>query len=412
MRSEGKRSERGQALILIVFAILGLFGVTALAIDGGNVYADRRKAQNAVDSAALTAALARINQEPWIDLALGVAAQNGYTNDGVNSFVSVYSPPISGARQGDVEYIQVRIRSVVRTPLASVVGRPTLTNVVEAVARSKPPVYKPMFDGAAIVSLAPVSDCDNSKAFWVHTESTLSLEGGGVFVNSNNPDCALIQQANGSIRIDGDFPIQVVGGYRVAKPKLLTPFPPTNAQPVSYPPPFFMPKVGCGEREALISEDGSTMSPGNFGDVFPPLGVTALENGVYCLDGDFFMPGGLLTGGSVVIYLKNGQMRISTGAVLDLHAPKKGKYAGLLIYQPIENTHTMVLNAALDSSVIGTILAPGAEIRIKGSDDKFGFHSQMIGYRINADGDSNVVIRYVDEQNYDALHMPEVQLAQ
>jgi hypothetical protein len=71
-----------------------------------------------------------------------------------------------------------------------------------------------------------------------------------------------------------------------------------------------------------------------------------------------------------------------------------------------------VLNAALDSSVIGTILAPGAEIRIKGSDDKFGFHSQMIGYRINADGDSNVVIRYVDEQNYDALHMPEVQLAQ
>jgi hypothetical protein len=269
-----------------------------------------------------------------------------------------------------------------------------------------------MFDGAAIVSLETASDCDEDKAFWVHAEATLSLEGGGVFVNSSNPDCALIQQANGSIRIDGDFPIRVAGGYRVAKPRLLTPFPPTSAPPVSYPPPFFMPKVGCGDREALISEDGTTMSSGNFGDVFPPLGVTALENGVYCLDGDFFMPGGLLTGGSVVIYLKNGAMRISTGAVLDLHAPKKGEYAGLLIYQPIENNNLMVLNAGPDSSIIGTILAPGAEIRIKGSDSKFGFHSQMIGRRINVDGDSIVVIRYIDEQNYDALHMPEVQLAQ
>jgi len=43
----------------------------------------------------------------------------------------------------------------------------------------------------------------------VHTEQTLSLEGGGVFVNSNNRTCALIQQANGSIRILGDFPIRL-----------------------------------------------------------------------------------------------------------------------------------------------------------------------------------------------------------
>ena len=61
--------------------------------------------------------------------------------------------------------------------------------------------------------------------------------------------------------------------------------------------------------------------------------------------------------------------------------------------------------------MIGTILAPGAEIRIKGSDDKSGFHSQMIGYTINADGDSNVIITYIDEQNYDALYFPEVQFA-
>ncbi|MFH1185431.1 MAG: Tad domain-containing protein [Chloroflexota bacterium] len=413
MKPAGTNNEHGQALILIVFVILGLFGMTALAVDGGTVYADRRSAQNAVDSAALAAALARINQEDWIRTALKVANQNGYENDGISSFVSVHSPPLSGSQQGNIEYIQVRITSVVRTPFAAVVGRPELTNVVEAVARSKPSEYRPIFDGAAVVSLSNASDCDNHKAFWVHAEATLSIEGSGVFINSNNPDCALIQQANGSIRIDGDFPIQVVGGYRIAKPRLLTPFPPIKASPVSYPPPFFMPKVGCGDREAMVSEDGSTMSPGNWGDIFPPEGVTTLDKGVYCLDGDFIMNGGgSLSGGNVVIYVKYGRMQIPSGVQLNLHAPKAGKYAGLLIYQPIENKNRLVLNAALGSSVMGTILAPGAEIRIKGSDDKFGFHSQLVGKTINADGDSNVVIRYIDEQNYDALYMPEVQFAQ
>jgi len=412
MKEAQRTSERGQALILIVFGIMALFGITGLAVDGGSIYADRRRAQNAVDSAALAAALARINGENWLDTAYAVIAQNGYSNDGRGSFVTLHSPPVSGTYKGNIEYIQVKLTSIIRTPFAAVVGRPQLMNVVEAVARSKPSIYKPIFDGAAVVSLAPVSDCDNHKSFWVHAEATLSIEGSGVFVNSNNSSCALIQQANGSIRIDGDFPIEVVGGYRIAKPRLLTPFPPIKAAPVPYPPPFFMPKVGCGHREALLSEDGSTMSPGNWGDIFPPEGVTALENGVYCLDGDFIMTGGSLTGGSVVIYVKNGRMQIPGGVQLNLHAPKAGKYAGLLIYQPIENTNRLVLNAALGSSIIGTILAPGAEIRIKGSDDKFGFHSQLVGYTINADGDSNVVIRYIDEQNYDALYMPEVQFAQ
>ncbi len=55
-----KSSERGQALVLIAFAAVGLFAFTALAIDGSRVYSDRRHAQNAADTSALAAALARI----------------------------------------------------------------------------------------------------------------------------------------------------------------------------------------------------------------------------------------------------------------------------------------------------------------------------------------------------------------
>ena len=52
--------ERGQALIMIALAVVGMFGFSALAIDGSRVFSDRRHAQNAADTAALAAALARV----------------------------------------------------------------------------------------------------------------------------------------------------------------------------------------------------------------------------------------------------------------------------------------------------------------------------------------------------------------
>ncbi len=409
-RLGGRLSDRGQALIFIVFAIIGLVGITALAVDGGNAYSDRRRAQNAADSAALAGALARINGEVWPKVVYGVASTNGYNNNGTTNTVEVHSPPISGAYKGNLEYIQVRIISHVRTYFASVVGMAVISNTVEAVARSKPSVYGPLFDGNAVVSLAPASDCFNHKAFYLHAEATLDITGGGVFVNSNNPTCALIQQGEGSIRINDLHTIQVVGGSSVQKPKLLTPYPPVTGGPMPYPPPIIMPKVGCGQKEATVSPDGHSMTAGNWGpDDFPPIGVTGLSNGVYCLDGDFVLLGNRsLSGGNVLIYMKKGQLRFSGASVVNLTAPHAGQYDGLLIYQPIDNKNPMILNAAETSVIQGTILAPGADIRIKGNDSKYGFHSQIIGYTIDVDGDSNVIVKYVDKDNFFALTMPMV----
>ncbi len=405
------RGERGQALILIVSAIVALLGVTGLAVDGGNAYADRRRAQNAADSAALAGALARVNQESWLDRIDGVARLNGYDNDGVGNVVEVHSPPVSGPYQGNIEYIQVRIRSNVRTYFASVLGIPEIKNVVEAVALSKSAEYQPMFGGAAVISLAAVSDCDNDKAFWVHSEATLDIYGSGIFVNSNNPNCALIQQAEGSLRLEPDQTIQVVGGWDIATSQLLTPFPPIQAAPVSYPPPFYMPKPDCSGQQAMVSADGATMSPGEWGDTFPPPGVTQLEAGTYCLDGDFALDSGQsLSGGDVLIYMKSGQMRIGGGAQLNLSAAHSGEFAGLLVYQPQENHNTLVLDANAQSTVIGSFLVPGAEILFKGNDSSFGFHSQFVGLSIDADGNSNIIIKYIQDENYLALYEPVVQL--
>ncbi len=59
LRYRGKKTERGQALIMIALAMVGLAGMVGLVVDGGNAFLDRRNAQNAADSAALAAALTR-----------------------------------------------------------------------------------------------------------------------------------------------------------------------------------------------------------------------------------------------------------------------------------------------------------------------------------------------------------------
>ena len=137
-----------------------------------------------------------------------------------------------------------------------------------------------------------------------------------------------------------------------------------------------------------------------------------LDSGIYCIGGDFLIGGGPLEGGSVVFLLDNGKLRWSGNATINLSAPTSGDLAGLLIYAPIENKNKMVITSDENSSLRGTILMPGAEIHLNGGSSEDGYHSQIIGYRIESNGQSNIVIKYKDEQNYDTYNMPEIQLTQ
>ena len=404
-----RKTEKGQALILIVFSIIGLIAITALAVDGGNAFLEKRRAQNAADASALGGALARIKGYSWVQEIHQIAATSGFDKNAVQ----VFSPPVTGEYAGDVEYIQVIITNRVRTYFGSAIGIRQVTVTGEAVSRTKTPEIKEILDGSALISLAPTSDCNNERAFWVHGESTLDISGGGIFINSNNPDCALIQNGSGSIRIEGGE-ISVVGGANIQKPRLLTPYPPkTNGIPISYPPPFFMPKFGCGGKMAEVLEDGITMSPGSYDeDIFPPEDVQFLEPGVYCINGDFLIGGGSLEGDNVTFKMEHGRIKWSGDAYINLRAPSGGDLAGLLIYAPIENKNKMVITSDDHSSLKGTILMPGAVIHLNGGDSQDGYHSQIIGYRIESNGASNIVIKYKDEQNYDTYNMPEIQLTQ
>src|SRR5512142_2991857 len=113
--------ERGQALILIVFAIVALVGMTGLAVDGGMAYSDRRNAQNAADGAALAAALGNIRQRDITTTADSAAAVAGFANDHVNNTVTVTVATVPSGKCPEMTFgkdITVEINSVVQAYFA------------------------------------------------------------------------------------------------------------------------------------------------------------------------------------------------------------------------------------------------------------------------------------------------------
>ncbi len=401
MRITKSPSERGQALVLIVLAIVGLVALTALAVDGGNAYSERRRAQNAADTTALDAALAKVRGQDFYAEGLARAASNGYV-DSDDVDVVINWPPASGPYLNQPEYIQVFITAKVKTYFGRVIGITEVTNKVEAVARAKPPVINPMFNGNAIVGLSP----EECKAVMYQGNANTTVTGGGIYVNSNCDDSAFFNHSS-SAQLSAPC-LQAVGGIEYVEgainipPGCIIPGAPPLSPPV-YPNPT------CSEPAV---QTGNTMSAGNYSGTFPPAGVTQLQSGVYCVDGNFRLNASDVLSGTEVVIRVSGDVRWEGGATINLSAPTSGPFEGLLLFLPEGNTNEVVINGNSGSTFTGTILAPSASITINGTGGVSGLNGQVIGYTVNLSGTTSTSINYNAGQNYHAPENPAIQLVQ
>lgn len=407
------RTERGQTIVLIAVAIVGLVGFTALAIDGGNAFSDRRNAQNAADTAALSAALAKVRNNDWNAIGQTIASSNGYDNDNVTNSVNLYNPPVDGPYAGNNEYIQVIIVSHVNTFFASIVGVEQVTNTVDAVARAKPPTVDPRIQGNAMVSLAP-SEC---QAVYIHGTAATTLTGGGIFVNSNGEECT--NPNNGAFEHQGsaqvsavDGGVSSVGDAVVQNPALLNPYPPTEGALPLNPDELILPPMLPADCATASTKSGSTLTPGTVAaswlraDVF-------LQPGSYCISGDLVLnASNTLEGQNVTLFFMDGGLHINGSGNFLLDAPDSGDYAGLLIYLPPNNNSDVVLNGDATSEFTGTVLAPVSEIQINGTGYIDAYNCQVIGYNIDLIGTADTYINYDSSDTYVIYTKPKIELSQ
>lgn len=301
-------SQKGQALILIAFGIVALIGFTALAVDGGRVFSDRRNAQNAADTSALAAALAELHEKPIGFEAEGLAraASNGYENDADSQVTVVFcntvqssSNPCTGLPPGadPSEYIRVEIISDVPMTFARVLGREFVTNRVEAITRVQgTPKTGPFNAGAGLYSVRNenVDDC-----FQVNGSADLTLHDTGIFVNCSgnsalflNGTADIAMDANAEVAgcvNDPNFPIEGTGQIDCGVAQQIVNENTFASVPTTLPTPT------CTTPGSM---SGNNLNPGYFNSNVSISSNTTLNPGTYCFNGKLSLIAGSSIGSS------------------------------------------------------------------------------------------------------------------
>lgn len=417
--------ERGQALIIIALAAIGLFGIAALAIDGSIKFSDRRHAQNAADAAALAASLANINGDSlWKTVAADRALENGYDDNHVTNEVEVYTCNETGAScgpySGSDNYVQVIIASTVNTYFARILGINETHNTVQAVASIRK--GGPLFDGASIVSLNPSPNCGNGSTK-VGGNGTINLNGGGIFVNSS-ASCGYSQTScSVTLNVAGGAGITSAGSpINVGCASTPVVLQDTTGESVDIPDEVYMPDrpSECSQTALapnLLGVDSNGVQnwlihPGYYTD-FPQAGLVPnnkniiLESGVYCVNSDIHWSGSSfksLDGSSgVTIYITAGHtFNTSINSPIVLNASNSGDYAGYLIIIDGDegSIEDCTINGGSYLDVNGTIFAPYCNITINGDNSTDSeFNAQVIGWDIKLNGNSTINFTYDPSDN-------------
>lgn len=405
-------SDRGQILIIFVFVIIGLIAISGLAVDGGNVYADRRNAQNAADAAALASSVVRVNWEKqhkamctnfntadpllpacsgdMVTTALNSAGDNGYDSlPQHKNRVDVYSPPIDGPYHdcsspcNPNDYIQVVIHTEIDTYFAKVIGIRQLDNTVQAVALAKYQPAQDLYGGASLVQLDS-SGCD---AFVLGGNYSVTLNGGGIFVNSNST-CAFSQQTCKTFQLNGTASIKGIGGVDTK----CTP-PPTMTQvtnPYPFPPaPLIAEPAECGIAGTSTKVKGvTTYHPGHY----PEIPSGKLATGVYCVDDVKTQKQDNVDGtAGVLIYVKPTGGFQMDGGTFNLVAATTGSYANLVVYFYPPSRETCKINGGSAQTLTGMVFLPNCDLKVNGNSTPTGITSQIVAATFDMTGTENAV---------------------
>lgn len=399
------RQEKGQALILIALAAVGLFGFAALAIDGSRAFSDKRHAQNAADAASLAGALAHTRGNDIISAATNIATTNGYDGGAMND-VTITTEDIaegSGICPGDTigKRITVSIKSFVDTTFARVIGRTQVENNVTATAQTCGYTRAPLLSGHPVIGLSnynTIGHPDSCGFNTGHSHSAIwEIEGGGVYSNGcaysshpgavnfhtgPDPDCAAAAGTAAGFDCQNGGQTQMYIAY------------PADIDAIMPPNPCVSGGIGLPQ----------------------PSGSGVISNGVYCIsDLDAFDSMDItLDNATLYVTDTNFDLKFAGGGGFWGNPTQPGGYAGS---DPYEGYYMVVVrtdppcpdfahgNQVIEwrgngtGSFTGTVLAPSACLDVRGNGDPAGMNTQLIAYVVGSNGNADVYINYNPTDN-------------
>ena len=455
MKPKQFSSENGQVLVILVMVMVGLLAFTALAIDGGLIWADRRGSQNAGDAAVLAGGFRiantledyqkgyNINYLNWDCAAIAPvmeigeleaaqqAAANGYPITTTAKLVTtIYTNCENGEDFGLYvdKYVDTtaEFTSQVDTSFLHFAYGGVVKNTIQAISRVRPRM--PLAFGFAIYAFG--DGCGTGA-----NPGGIFFNGGGgggsVYVDGNGVLSNTCLQGNGSVDIivcedpiDPDNPvcnnyadIGYGSSYGCSGAGCsISPWPPTE-QPEPLPSwalLFSEPKCDDafpGTSYVSGPTNGGTIYPGKYS------GITVNGNdalvmmpGLYCFNGSFNATGGSITADGVTIYMEDGN--ISIGGNVDPAVFSAPTYVvdpedgvkGMLIYMAESNDGSISLAGNSNSTYTGVIFAanPDSTVDISGTADAV-FNTQLIAGAVTVGGNAHITVNFNEGLVY---HLP------
>ncbi|WP_376791827.1 pilus assembly protein TadG-related protein [Thermoflexus sp.] len=190
------RDRSGQSLVLVALMLPALIGLAALAIDGNNAYAQRRRAQNAADVGALAGTRALwfaqhgVGDESAILQAIhqvveaqGIPDTDDQPGDAANTNVQAFYyisetvriPIPAGAVPPNARGVTVIVWNPFRSFLAAVIGHATLRVSAQAIA-----VYSP---GWSSGEYALTALCKNENTNGPCYQNAMNLTGSDIYIS-------------------------------------------------------------------------------------------------------------------------------------------------------------------------------------------------------------------------------------
>ena len=400
-RQRVNTDERGQALILFIFALAVLMGMVALTIDVGLAYVSRRDMMNAADAAVLAGA-ARLLEGASPSVAAAEAQEfvgrNGYVNGEGDVSVSINIPPTSGPNNGDVDFVEVVIEREVDTFFAAVLGQDTWSVTARAVGG----VESQLSAEYAIIALNE----DASSALRLNGYASITVNGAGVMVNSNHDDAIYL---SGNAQLTADV-IDVVGGWRTSGFATIDPLPQNAAQvpdPLEELPVPLLSNytVQSSSRLRVQADESLTIQSGIFidGIEITGNGQLIMDPGVYILQGGGLKVSGdgQVSGINVFIYVTCGSgscpsgssadVDISGNGVISLSPMTSGSWAGVTIFQDRNNNQDFKISGNGLAGTSGTIYARDADVVLDGNAST---NAQIIADTVRNNGNASISITW------------------
>jgi hypothetical protein len=440
MISPKDRQERGQAIVLMAFALVAMLGFAAVALDGGNLYTEQRRAQSAADMAVLAAAYKQMegttSTSALQTVARANAALNDFDNNGTTNWVTLNQPPTSGAYRGKAGYLEVVITERIPTALAHLVYKGPLQVTTRAVAYG---FYRMNWiTGNAIVGMG---NCVSGGGHLL--ESTggghaggVATYNGGMFVNAPENagnHCAIDPPNNGiGIYAQTGYTITTVGSYNYAGTSNLGPLPIVTGFNGGAPitdPLANVDEPTCTRNGSSSGNNPKLYQPGNYGGVGQPsLGAGTMAPGIYCITGDVRFSGQeSIEGDGVVIVMKTGSLSFSGQSTLRITAPTSENclgtypstsasctYLGMAFWASRTNSNTVIDaggNGAID--ITGTLYALNGTVNAHGNGSKSqpydaAVTGQVIAARAQGNGNGAFKVNY--EAGFTFTPPPIIQL--